>query len=808
MNNKFLKSTLLLSCLAILTGCGDNQPSLSTSTGHVHSYLDTVVESRCEIEGYTLHQCVDCEYNYRDNFTPALEHDYSIFVNEVADLENNAGEIIEECSLCFKQRSSLISDINTVDKGVKTLSVMPYDRFLLNDFNYSDTSFSMKISNISNHFECMLYYSFKADEGLFYNQAYRVDFDYTGKANTYVYETSDYTILNNNLNIVSLGDSIYLNFPYNNHGVTKEQALGNFAFYLIVKEGFGAALYEYRLINPYVLPHHSETWIKVNKNNRCYYNTKYQNHKVDNWERPDITKADINWTHICREETPEAAIVSTLIAEEKGATNVDVNLLSLRSCYRDYDSFYKIFHSFKNIGTIGVYYNGNVSQQERLNTLKLAIEAGAGGIDMQGFMYHEGSTLDTQTETNIKYWEDLGFDMSFVDAKPKETSIDPTEVAKQIEYIDMIHDLGGKVLGSHHVSTAFSRTQIMSYAKFLDHKGFDIIKVVSTANNKMQHDDTVYANTDVYYSDEVKAKFSIHCTGDSRTNLSRIIGPLFYHTYMAFHYTDLCHLKLCMDILNSGIALDDNITIEEAISRSIGKTNDPEFTYLVSEYRKLNDLWAFGYGASSDLSDKWSNVGDDISLNLRNATGTNSFSFRGVAYRDSFKSNNFTLETSITGNFKPYTSTTRLPKFGVFIGDTKHLIGITYDYKTSSGIGTSFAISIRYNSYDFEYDTQTKDALDTTLMTPITLNNNVTNGGVIKIKIVYNNGELSIYYNESNNSDYTLVRTFGYDEIKDLFTHNKETKEVYFGNIAEAYLGTSSVGVSNDCYFDNIITKH
>ena len=93
-------------------------------------------------------------------------------------------------------------------------------------------------------------------------------------------------------------------------------------------------------------------------------------------------------------------------------------------------------------------------------------------------------------------------------------------------------------------------------------------------------------------------------------------------------------------------------------------------------------------------------------------------------------------------------------------------------------------------------------------MTPITLNTNVTNGGVIKIKIVYNNGELSIYYNESNNSDYTLVRTFGYDEIKDLFTHNKETKEVYFGNIAEAYLGTSSVGVSNDCYFDNIITKH
>ena len=102
-----------------------------------------------------------------------------------------------------------------------------------------------------------------------------------------------------------------------------------------------------------------------------------------------------------------------------------------------------------------------------------------------------------------------------------------------------------------------------------------------------------------------------------------------------------------MDILNSDIELDDNITIDEAIARSIDKTNDPEFAYLVSEYRKLNDLWAFGYGASSNLSNKWSNNGDNISLNLRDASGTNSFSFRGVAYRDSYKSNNIAKEPNL-----------------------------------------------------------------------------------------------------------------------------------------------------------------
>ena len=94
------------------------------------------------------------------------------------------------------------------------------------------------------------------------------------------------------------------------------------------------------------------------------------------------------------------------------------------------------------------------------------------------------------------------------------------------------------------------------------------------------------------------------------------------------------------------------------------------------------------------------------------------------------------------------------------------------------------------------------------MITPITLSSNITTGAPLKLKIMYNNGELSVYYTENINSGYTLVKTFGYDEIKNLFTHNKDTKEVYFGNIAEAYLGTSSVGMSNDCYFNNIITKH
>ena len=42
-----------------------------------HSFNVTVIDPTYEAQGYTLHQCTVCEYNYKDNYTDKLEHHYS-----------------------------------------------------------------------------------------------------------------------------------------------------------------------------------------------------------------------------------------------------------------------------------------------------------------------------------------------------------------------------------------------------------------------------------------------------------------------------------------------------------------------------------------------------------------------------------------------------------------------------------------------------------------------------------------------------------------------------------------------------------
>lgn len=778
---------------------------------HIHNYKDKVVNPTCEDEGYTSHYCDECKYEYRDNFVDAHGHNFVRFVSETLNLESELGEVVYKCDQCERLQTSQISSVNSERVGV-TEFVLGQNKFTVSaDNGYKSNKFSLKLTNLDVHFNLSLYYTFKADEGLFYNQAYRLNFDSNRVASTYAYDSGEYKIAANQLIDFDYNvdkDELIFNFDYAKHNVSYDEAVGNFAFYLVVNAR--EKTYEYKDKNPYVLPGYSETWIKVNENNRFYYTTKYQQRHIERlnseWTRPDITKAEINWTHICRAETPEEAVVSTMIAEENGATNVDVNLLYLKPIYRNYDDMYRIFHAFQNIGTISVYYNGDVSQEERLNLLELSVKAGAGGVDLQGFMFHEGSTKDTHTAENIKYWEDLGYDMSFIEASPKETTIDPVEDAKQIEYIEKIHKLGGKVLGSQHTSAEFTRKQAVAYAKFLDRRGLDIIKVVSHAYSVPALEETILANRDVYYDESIKGKFSIHCNSSSKADISRIIGPLFYHCFMAFNYNYLCKLQMMMDFLNSDVEFDDTISIDEAINRLKGITKDPEFEYLVSEYNKLNRSVGYALGASSNMSDRWSFNGEDSTLVLRSAEGSNSFSIRGAAHSPYNHSNHFEYETIISGYFKPYTSSTRLPKFGIFLGEQEHMLALTYNFETKNGVGSDFSIGLYTNSYKFAYDTKTKDALDTPLMDKIIVDSNVVNGGVIRLKVVYNNGDLSLYYSTSLTGEMTLIDTLEYDEIKNYFTHDAD-RSVDVGNVVEVYLGTTSVGVQNIVNFKNKYTK-
>ena len=781
---------------------------------HKHKYTKTVVEPTCEKDGYTHHAC-SCGDEYRDTFVNAKGHDYQTFISEILNLESNLGEEQYQCISCDKTYTNTVSSVNRSTKGVKEFALGQNDMYLVTAENgYSDSYFTLTVSNLDlalsgTHLSGSLYFTFDADYGLFYHKAYRMDFDVYGNVRTYTYENGSYPMevsYLSNCVIDRTQDKVVFKFEYSKYKLTSETAKGNFAFYLALNNR--NKTYEYKDKNPYVLPGYSQTWIKVNENNRFYYTTKYQELHAsrlsqpwdDKTSRPDITKAETNWTHICRAETPEEAVVSTMIAEEQGATNVDVNLLYLNPIYRNVEDMKRIYHAFTEIGTISVYYNSDVSQEERLDLLKKSIEAGAGGLDLQGFMYHEGSTRDTHTAENIKYWEEKGFDMSFVYAYPKELVIDPAEVEKQVAYIDEIHAIGGKVLLSAHLSAELSREQLKAYAKFTDAKGVDIIKVVAYAHNTTSLEGLLLANRDVYYDDTIKAKFSAHANSSSCADISRIVGPLFYHTYMAFNYNYLCKLQMMMDFLHSGINLSDTTSVNDAIEMLRGKTEDPEYEYLYSEYKRLNTDILYAFGEGSDMSDRWTSQGDTKYIQLRNATGTNSFSLKGIAYQKEVNTNSFTYETNITGKTSPYIASNRVPKIGAFIGNQDKMIAISYVFENNN----KFSIGVYANSTYFGYDKLKSDALTVKLMDNVTVDANINNGDSIKLIVEYNNGELKISYAVGDNAP-VLIKTFTYNEIKDYYTHDSNDKSTRCGNVVEVYLGSASKGFENYVTFQNTV---
>ena len=64
-----------------------------------HDLKETVVKAACGKEGYTEHSCTRCDYNYRDTFVEALEHDYKLTASKDATC-TESGSKTYTCSKC------------------------------------------------------------------------------------------------------------------------------------------------------------------------------------------------------------------------------------------------------------------------------------------------------------------------------------------------------------------------------------------------------------------------------------------------------------------------------------------------------------------------------------------------------------------------------------------------------------------------------------------------------------------------------------------------------------------------------------
>lgn len=750
-----------------------------------------------------------CNYSYSDSITKALGHDLKdAYDIEGLTLECDKADVVYLCDRCNEHVNQEVTSINNKDNGLKYVSMC--DDFMFSSF-HDETYLEFKVYSLTDDYAFELLYSFQPDYGRFVNKTFKLNIESNDSISLLAYSGENYSNgYTNTIKINRFTDStkklnhvLEIQIPYADYYLSKSEVVGMFGFYPIITSGIK---YFYEQRNPYVLDNYSETWLKLNSKNNIYYDTKYQTNHVDDWVRPDLTGSEHGFAYSISETTIERTIVAGLIAQEKGAQILDVHIETLldQSLINETD-LAKIFTSF-TIPCLALNYDGNKTQQLRLDQLEIAVKASASGVDFQGFMYHTGSTIDTQTKENIEYWESLGYDMSFVSASPKETVIDKTEDAQQIEYIKKIHSLGAKVLQSAHTNVVFTKKQALALGKFMDRRGVDIIKLVAYGFTRADLDAVREANIEAYYDPSIHAKYSIH-TNKAPLDIDRIIGPLFYHTYMCFSYYNMVHLQMMMDLYNSGIVFDDSLSVAQAVNLIKGKSIDPQLNSYIYQCNGLSENNNYVFGASSTMSDRWQNKNTGNYIQLRDSEGTNAFSIRGITYHENDYSNDFVFETALTASFKPYTKTSsRIPKLGLFIGSLDNMIAFTYDYKTdSNGIGSSYAVSVRYNNNSlFTFDKFTvTDQLDSLVNVDATksISADIVNGDKLSLKVTYKNGDVIFDY-KVNDEEYQTLISLSYNEIKDLFS-NDDNKNTHIGNIFECYMGSKSTGVVNWINFDN-----
>ena len=86
---------------------------------HEHKYKTEVIKASCIAKGYTLHKC-DCGYEYRDSYTPLVDHKFKI-VNETSPTCVKGGRKEKVCEVCGERVNDNLPALgHTFSKWVET----------------------------------------------------------------------------------------------------------------------------------------------------------------------------------------------------------------------------------------------------------------------------------------------------------------------------------------------------------------------------------------------------------------------------------------------------------------------------------------------------------------------------------------------------------------------------------------------------------------------------------------------------------------------------------------------------------------
>ena len=220
---------------------------------------------------------------------------------------------------------------------------------------------------------------------------------------------------------------------------------------------------------------------------------------------------------VIREEDTRSAIAEIKNCLYDGADMIDLHM----SCLQDtsLQALKSIIQSSK-LPVLALNYNNKCdwsaagyTEEEREELFLRAVEAGAGGVDIQGYTYDLPSK-------NAFCGEDK---YSFTKGNPKEIVTDEKIIQKQCELIERIHGMGAEVLLSCHPNIPMNCEQVVNLALFLEKRNPDIIKIVTTANTDEEMIESI--KTMVALKKEIKTPISYHAAG-SKGKLSRVLNPV------------------------------------------------------------------------------------------------------------------------------------------------------------------------------------------------------------------------------------------------------------------------------------------
>ena len=220
---------------------------------------------------------------------------------------------------------------------------------------------------------------------------------------------------------------------------------------------------------------------------------------------------------VVRARSTRGAIAEIKNCVLDGATMIDLHLSCLEKT--DTDTLRRIMEASR-LPILALNYNNDIdwkdaglTEEERVASLLRALEAGAAGIDMQGY------TFDRPSKSAF-YGEDI---YSFTKGNPKEVVTDKTVIAKQCDLIAQVHEMGGEVLLSCHPGIPMNAAQVVDLALFLEKRQPDIIKIVTKANDEDDLAESIRAM--LLLKKEVKTPVAYHVNGKAGM-ASRIINPL------------------------------------------------------------------------------------------------------------------------------------------------------------------------------------------------------------------------------------------------------------------------------------------